>query len=325
MFCFYEVGVILDPTSNKTHKFVPGTSLPFLMASLVRYGANPILARAAARAAGMYFRNRKYLYRANRLGGIASFMWRNRRTIRRGIKRTRAMLPRTSNKRRRFHGAPTRTPRTQSYYTGLGLPSDTDQTVTLERKTLWSAALQICKAPSTSDNLGAAEGNRIRFNGVKICLNVKNLGTDDCIFHFAIIQPKTEPTVPGFVDGTDFFANPGGGNQGLDRYLNFVDFGTTPAPDQRYNCNGINPALYNVITHKKFMVGKFDNPNTQDKVHFEHYYKFKKPMMFETAGSNLPYKVPNLICWQERQMGNASASNLVQFNITSISYFKTVA
>lgn len=299
-----------------------------MASALVRYGANPILARAAARGAAMYYRNRKFLVNARRVGNVASFIYRNRAPIRRMFKRKRGYGGRVSNKRARVYASPFGSPRTQAYYDSTGAPSSAPvtPTVVLQRKFLWNAVVRLAKPPSSTDNLGAAEANRIHLKGIKVCFNAENVGTADTnrvILHFALVQEKTDENQGDVIDQNDFFSNPGGGEQGLDRTFNFVNATVATPPDFRYNCNGINRSRWNVITHKKWLMGK-DTDNHRHMLMFEKYYKINKDLAYETASSTNVMRPIRMLVWHERHTSNGeNLDNTIQFNINTISYFRS--
>lgn len=255
------------------------------------------------------------------------FGWKKRMQAKRAYDRVRfkRRLPvyrRVSNKRRRITGSSSSSPRTQAFYNSTGdLAADGGVNIVLQRKTLYAAVVRLAKPPSATDNLGAAEANRIHLKGVRFCLNIQNTSQTNNnigIFHFAVVQEKNDGQNGNSVNQANFFANPGGGETGVDRTLDFVTGG---AVDFRYNCNGLNRNRWNIVTHQRFLMDRADNEGAHKT--FERYLKFNKTFMYETNTNNNVMKPLRVLIWWEKHTDDTDTTDTMRFNLNTISYFKS--
>lgn len=279
-------------------------------------------------------------YRAARLIQAA---WRYRRPISKvAIKGARAIArrynmrkrksvfkqARTSNKRKRISGTKFQKPRDQSDYTG-GLNT---YNFNLSRKTLWSSPIQFGKKFTTfSNTLGQITGGRVFVKGIKVCFKAINESVnafDAASLHFAIIQFKSTGDQAGIPN--NFFSQPGGGDAGSERDFTFVDAATAPAWDWRYDCNGINPTRYNIVTHKKWRLDPRDVSKSSKNylLTHEHFYYVNRTFQFENKDDTQVRNPLYMVIWYDSILPltpeTQTVRNFVDFHLNTVCYFKSV-
>lgn len=272
-----------------------------------------------------------------RAAKIIQTAWKLRKPIRataraigRVMKRKRFFkaAKRESNKRKRVSGTRFKSPRDQTDYTG-GLNTYNQA---LSRKTLWTSPIHFGKKFNIfSNQLGQITGGRVFVKGIKVCFRAVNESVnafDAAHLHFAIIQYKStgdESSIPN-----NFFSQPGGGDAGNERDFNFVNASVSPAWDWRYDCNGINPTRYNIVTHKKFRLDPRDigKKSTSYLLTHEHYYHINKTFQFENK-DDTEVRNPLFMCvWYDSILPLTPATqterNYIDFHLNTVTYFKSV-
>lgn len=269
-----------------------------------------------------YFRTALRAYRAAK-PTVSSF-------LRSRMKRKRSMpMKRTYNKRARVAGVRQRVARIQTQYTSGGLPDATpSDNIIIGRKQLWTAPIKFARIDNTNRRLGEVQGTKIYVKGIKCCLYGVNESSNDLrdyIVHFALIQPKQVGTDATPIS-SNFFVNPGGGAAGQDKYLNFVDVSTTSAWDPRYNCNGINPDRFNIITHKKYKLANNTPGSHAHSMYKEGYYKINKTFEYALDNATTVSRPIYAVLWYERIFGDVSTGleTSCKFSLTTNCYFKSI-
>lgn len=275
-----------------------------------------------------------YLSRRAQLGiQLAKVGWANRKAIYRmgrgALKRARVYRrsrAQRAYKKRRISGDPQRGPSNQSFYGSTGIPTS-QNTFSIPRKTLWKGQVQLAKPPDAAETLGKSSTEGFRLKGVKVCVNaINNATTAAGIYtvHIALVQHKSNVNAVNF-PAQEFFVNPGGGDVGTIRYLDFNDVGTAPQVEQQYNCNGINKERWNIVTHVKRRMGVGAlNGSGPMSLKFEKYYDFgKKRFTFDNVSDGFVSRPFWLLIWYERLADNSPAAPLdIAFNVNTVTYFK---
>lgn len=262
----------------------------------------------------------------------------------------RGMRGKVMNRRRRIYGTKTTTPRIQSFYSNnSSVLATAAGTHTLNRKTLWSSAIKFARRVGTSTqiNLGAVHGQRIYVKGIRVCLRMQNVlgaappGRNSLHVHFAILQLKLgggNPIDP--LQGTgqelspaNFFVNPGGGRNGNERDIGFdnaVDGDPSVNWDMRYDCNGINPDRFNIITHQRIRLDEIDRSDSSrnDTKTIDKYVKVNKPFQYENAVDDFVRRPLFLVMWCDRILPNGVTPQVeetaIRYSINTVSYFKSI-
>lgn len=238
------------------------------------------------------------------------------------------------NRRKRIAGTAFKSPRLQQFYQLGGTTGPEDIVNDLPRKTLWSARIRFNRMEDqTVKRLGEITGFRVHVKGMKVCLTVDTQGTaptpeDDITFHFAILQRKQDDEGIA-ITGSNFFSNPGGGTTGNEQDFDFVPASTDPIWDARYNCNGINPTRFNVVTHKRLNVLHRNNDSTTNKKHLNQYIKINKTFQYENKDDQYVRRPLYAVCWYERQMPSAGGADgnivLARFSLNTTTYFRSIS
>lgn len=294
------------------------------MRALVPYASRGIV-RSYAR-----YRFGRYIRAARVAGYMARGLYRNRKRIRTVARFVMRKRRRTASSR--FDGDRARGPSNQAWYdsTGANTLLGRSTIITLGRKKMYSAVLEIAKAPSALEKLGQPARNEIKLKGLKICLNAELpsfVTADTTMVHIALVQPKGFDTVVSPVDLDSFFSRPGGGIQGSDRTENFVEFATDPAVNWDFNCNGINTQKWNVITHvKRVLKCKGDAHQSGTSIlRYEKYMSMKKKrIMWDSINSNFQTRPLVLLVWHERLISDVNTSFNINFNVSTTSYFMNI-
>lgn len=270
-------------------------------------------------------------YRGARAGVyVARTLFRNRR----GIARAARTIQRAYRSRsRRIAAEPSRGQANQAWYLQNGLPGEAGRStrILLNRKTMWSTPIYLCKPPGATEILGQPSRNAVRLRGLKVCIKAENPSfetKDTAIFHIAIIQPKGFDTAigqgGGVVSLTDFFSRPGGGDIGNDRTEAFVPFGTDPTVNWDYNCNGINKEKWNILTHVKRRVQAKGNAYAMGTslVSYDKYFPMRgKRLQYDSIG-NVYLTRPLILCiWHERMVSDDNEANNFNMHVNTVGYF----
>lgn len=275
--------------------------------------------------------------RKARLGlSVARFAYNNRKAlfrVGRAVMKRKGIF-RQSRARKRYKSRVTSDraagPSNQSWYDVGGIPAAGGLSTSIDwnRKQLWSAVVQLAKAPSNTELLGQPARNQIVMKGLKVCFNAENFSNgqgDSTIVHFALVQAKGQDTTVQPFSTLSFFSRPGGGADGLDRSKNFIDFAVSPTPDRDYNCLGINTSKWNVITHtKRWLVPKATNiASGKSMWKYEKYFNLKgKRFMWDATGADFTNKPIVALVWHEKPVANGDAALNISFNINTVTYFK---
>ena len=235
------------------------------MVAIVRYTRGAVVRSAYGRpmpprmrmaiTAGRYaYRNRKKIVRAGK-------------TIYRAYKRYKQ----TKHARRAAPSARTTSTTMATPYV------DTNEIKVLYRKTV--------RFPpqDNTNHLHTREHNVIELSGIKVCFQFI-LGGDASVMqdamtaHFAIVQPKS-PEWSNADLLADFLVD----RQNTDKKT--MDWADYHANDMRYNCNGINPKKFHILTHlKKNMVNAGYTGQTNQMVWYwkiDKYIRLKKTFAFK--------------------------------------------
>jgi hypothetical protein len=267
------------------------------------------------------YRYNRYIRMARMASYVARGVYRNRKGIGRAMKGLK--------RRKRVLSSPSTANGNQAWYDLTGAPSASGRntSIVLQRRTMWSAPVEIAKPPSSTELLGQPSRNAVRLSGLKICIhahNGSNSATDVTMMHIALVQSKTFGTTAW--DPSDFFSMPGGGNSGTDRTQNWTDFAVQPAANFDYNCLGINKDKWQIITHVKRVVqptnqGTVGGSNT---VKYERYIPMKGArVMWDTISANNISRPLFLLVWHERTANdNVTGVPDFKFNVNTVSYFR---
>ena len=145
--------------------------------------------------------------------------------------------------------------------------------------------------PGQGADVGLRLGSTIKLSGVKICERITNPTQRAVRLHWCLVQPKDRGEETAAQLSPAFFREP----QGNARVRAFVDAQNGDEFDFAYDCYGLNPDKFHIITHKKIVLSPKDNGNNfeNELAHrwmFNHdkYYKFKKRFTFTTAQDTIP-------------------------------------
>jgi hypothetical protein len=145
------------------------------------------------------------------------------------------------------------------------------------------------------------ERNVLMFNGIKLALAIRNTTTEQKIFRWAVIMPKTcdnDITInffKGFESerGLNFDTNRDG--------LQMVDY-------------PINTAIHTVIAQGRYSVGGTTyNTNQSNEINVNRYVPIKKKLTYDQTGSTGPMRNIYLATWYDNHFsggGQATGSGL---------------
>ena len=210
---------------------------------------------------------------------------------RRALKRVRRVYSRARRARRaarsRVYNAPSAGIQHRDYVYG-----NTAQCESLTRKTLNIQEVKFCLPPNTNETIGAAPGMAFVVSGTKMCFNAQYV--DDATelipiqLHVALIQPKSDQAQTPSDFKTDWFRDP---SSSTDKDLEFVDYATEPAYDNRYVCSNLSQNGKNILFHKRFIMlppqtaGSGREINGWRNIHWEKYIKLNKRFEYETTSA----------------------------------------
>lgn len=142
--------------------------------------------------------------------------------------------------------------------------------------------------------------NEIFCSGIKLCMSVYNNAAFPVEFHWAVVRLRNKefqtPIAPKTELLSDFFRNP---IDVQDRETDFNETSGIYEPNQK--CFPINPEKFDILTHKKFMMGgKLSTISVNDSRHIkkiEKWFRINKKLQFETPDSNNPNYPFLLVGW----------------------------
>lgn len=142
--------------------------------------------------------------------------------------------------------------------------------------------------------------NELFCPGIKICQTFYNDALFPIEIHWAMLRLKAkEYNNPLAVKAEllgDFFRNP---IDTLDKETDFNE--TSGVYEQSQKCFPINTEKFDIMTHKKFMMGgKLSTISVMDSRHIrkiEKWFRINKRLQFEGAGQNEPSFPFTLVAW----------------------------
>lgn len=163
----------------------------------------------------------------------------------------------------------------------------------LEQGTLYIFPVEFPSVDNAANSYRARYKDRLFFRGLKVCDRFSNENLFDIELHWALLQLKKEFLGESTEDlRLNFFRD----NESLDdRSLNFQN----GSWDYRHACNGINKDKWNIITHRKMVLGKStgdSNAQNRSVRQLHKYFPIKKSVLFDKPDSKLPTK-PFFICY----------------------------
>lgn len=182
---------------------------------------------------------------------------------------------------------------------------DTDDRASLKAPPLRTLKVQALKWPVQGTDVGQRLGTTIRVSGFKVCEQFTNTQAYPIVVHYAILQQKNESGNIASAVGSDstgltsFFRNNLGGSSRSRDFTNAVADLSIPF-EFFYDCFGINPDQYHVLTHKR-MVLAAENTDVKwnwDTWKFDDYIDLKgKRFTFALATDTQPQSPIYRVFW----------------------------
>lgn len=263
----------------------------------IRYRTYARLGRNVRRRVGMYARRpaatlvRRGLMRRAAMYAAPVALAAGGYMAARAIMRRRRKVRRA----RRIASSPYRNIRNGIYGRG-----DQFNLATMTRGILAINELNFADAPGTNDNLRASPQMNYFLRGFQMTARYENLETLPIVIHHAIVQPKHmygDISALKLDAPNELFSNP---NSNSDRNIGF-DPQTVNWNSEQDNM-GINPAKWNVIFHKRVVLGpKIGLGNGYPSYYklTKQYFKVNKTFAFEGSASTSVQKPLVELTWCE--------------------------
>lgn len=160
---------------------------------------------------------------------------------------------------------------------------------------------KINMAPNDAESSFGRWKPNMRLRGIKVCEYFLNTNPYPVEIHYAVLQLKSNGRNEPLADtNLDFFRDT---TNAMSRAYSFPPVGT--AYDMKLSCFGINPDKFNILSHKRRILGrKTDGPSGLDQGWREsgwmwrhhQWFGIKKRVSFESPTTEFPERA-YLTCW----------------------------
>lgn len=195
-------------------------------------------------------------------------------------------------------------------------------TATYNTRTLWSDDIsQLPKTTGTAGELDSRQRDIANLRGIKFCYEVRNDRSEPMYFNWAVISPKNSdvtsiPTADFFRDWTTARA---------------IAFSNTLTGND-FHCRPINTDLYDVITHKRYVLAAANESatnasytsNRSNYVNIMKYIKIGRQFRYDAGSSDAEGRRLFVVFWGDfwgRNSGSTGTSNIFM-NRRAILYFR---
>lgn len=158
-------------------------------------------------------------------------------------------------------------------------------------------AFEAIEWASRTGELGEREGSTVFLKGIRICEQYEWTGTEarDAIeMHFALVQLRCLEDDPVTKFAPKFFRD--NSSKG-DKSFPFTNASGATTWDFRYNCLGINPDQFQIITHRKKTLFRATTDRGRWIWKINKYFKIKKCLHFDDDSDILPNKPFYVVFW----------------------------
>lgn len=146
------------------------------------------------------------------------------------------------------------------------------------------------------------ERNIVNFRGVNVCMEIENtfnlIPGRPLYLNVAVVAPKAL-AAPTSIPNSDFFRNSGALNRS-------IDFSNSLSASE-FHCLPINTDLYDVVQHKRHVVGPFTSTEGANCMAIKMYIPVNRQIRYEDAGST-PVGKNLFLCYWVDFLGNPSGA-----------------
>lgn len=142
------------------------------------------------------------------------------------------------------------------------------------------------------------ERNMVNFRGVNVCMEIENtfnlIQGRPLYLNVAVLTPKAL-AAPASIPVSDFFRNSGALNRS-------IDFSNSLSASE-FHCLPINTDLYDVVKHKRHMIGPYTSTEGANCIAIKMYIPVNRQIRYEDAGTT-PVGKNLFLCYWVDFLGN---------------------